>query len=102
MATSAPTPAADIEYLAQSFEREAAPLDAVRVDLRRDVEATRGRWEGLVAERFRNHTDGQHRQRQIALAHDRLMVVARQLRQAAASQAAARAPSSGTGGTAAP
>ncbi len=92
MATPAPTPATYIVELAQYLEREAGRLDAARVDLRRDVEGTRGRWEGLVAERFRNHTGGKYRQKHIDVAHDRLREVASQLRQAAASQKAGVAP----------
>jgi len=92
MATTAPTPATYIVELAQYLEREAGRLDAARMDLRRDVEATRGRWEGLVAERFRSHTGAKYRQKHIDLAHDRLREVASQLRQAAASQKSSVAP----------
>ena len=98
MATSAPAPATYIVELAQYLEREAGRLDAARVDLRRDVEATRGRWEGLVAERFRSHVDGKHRQRHIDLAHDRLREVTGQLRQAAARPGIGSGRKHGRGG----
>lgn len=91
MATTATTPADYIVELAQYLEREAGRLDAARVDLRRDVQSTFGRWEGAVAERFRQHTNGKHRQHHIDLAHDRLMNVANLLRQVAASQASGAA-----------
>jgi len=102
MADQPLSPVADIIELARGVEREAGRLDATRVKLRRDVEATRGRWEGLVAERFRSHTDGDHRQRHLDMAYDRLMMVARQLRSAAAGQASPPAGDPKTGGAVAP
>jgi len=100
MATTPVSPASEIVELALGLEREAGRLDATRMDLRRDVEATRGKWEGLVAERFRSHTGGEHRQHQLDIAHDRLIGVARQLRAAAAGQAPVADPK--TGGAVAP
>ncbi len=74
----------ELEELARVLDREAAHLDGVRVALRRAVEATRGSWEGLVADRFRGHDGAAHRQHHLAVAGDRLRQAARLSRLVAA------------------
>jgi len=79
-----------LEEMAQRLDREASRLRSVRLELRRDVEATRSHWEGRVAERFRNHTGPRYRQSHIDVAHDRLDAVAKMLRAAAREQGSRR------------
>lgn len=83
----------ELEELARVLDREAAHLDGVRTELRSAVQATAGRWEGLVADRFRGHEGAEHRQHHLAVASDRLRAAARLSRLAAAEKCAA--PSQG-------
>jgi len=76
----------ELDRLAGVLDQEAAHLDRVRDELRRSVEATHGRWEGRIADRFRGHTGPEHRQRHLAVARDRLRTAARLARLAADEQ----------------
>lgn len=76
----------ELDRLASVLTREADRLEAVREELRELVAQTRGEWEGLVADRFRAHTGGGHRQAHLALARDRLRRAARLAREAAEEQ----------------
>jgi len=78
--------------LAYVLNREAARLDAVRDELHQMVRASRGEWEGTVADRFRGHAGAEHRQRHLEVARDRLRHAARLVMEAASD-----APGSGGG-----
>ena len=69
--------------LAYALNREAARLDAVRDELHQMVRASRGEWEGTVADRFRGHAGAEHRQRHLEVARDRLRHAARLVMEAA-------------------
>lgn len=79
--------------LAYVLNREAARLDAVRDELHQMVRASRGEWEGTVADRFRGHAGAEHRQRHLEVARDRLRHAARLVMEAASD-----APGSPGGG----
>lgn len=89
-----PTSSEQLEEYARRLDEQAARLGAVRLELRRDVEATEAYWEGLVADRFRAHAGPEHRQNHIDLAQDRLAAVARLLRAAARDQQTRIGPAS--------
>jgi uncharacterized protein YukE len=89
----------ELAELADLLGREAERIDDVRERLRTQVAATHGRWEGLVADRFRGHAGANHRQHHLALARDRLRHAAKLARLVAQHR---RDQGSATGGVAAP
>ncbi|MFF5235005.1 hypothetical protein [Dactylosporangium sp. NPDC000521] len=95
------TPPHELDDLATALDRHAGELDRVRDELRQAVQDTRGGWEGLVADRFRAHLDGRHRQHHLAHAADRLRDTAR-LARLAADEQRDRLATAQTGGTPAP
>ena len=78
-----------LDELAERLEREAGRIEATRAGLAQDVEATRGAWEGRVAESFRRHTGRSYRQHHLEVAHDRLRRAAKLARAAAEENRAA-------------
>src|SRR4051794_7202083 len=95
------TPPQELDDLATALNRQAGELERVRDELRHTVQDSRGAWEGIVADRFRAHLDGEHRQRHLALAADRLRDTAR-LARLAADEQRDRLAAAPTGGTPAP
>lgn len=95
------TPPGELDDLATALDRRAGELERVREEIRHAVLDSRGAWEGLVADRFRAHLDGEHRQRHLALAVDRLRDAAR-LARLAADEQRDRLAAAQTGGTPAP
>lgn len=81
--------------LAYVLNREAARLDAVRDELHQMVRASRGEWEGTVADRFRGHAGAEHRQRHLEVARDRLRHAARLMMEAAQDKPPQDKPASG-------
>jgi hypothetical protein len=82
---AAKTSPQELIHLAYVLNREAARLDAVRDELHQLVRASRGEWEGLVADRFRGHAGAEHRQHHLEVARDRLRRAAKLLVQAASA-----------------
>jgi uncharacterized protein YukE len=82
----AATPPEELDDLAHAPERQAAELDRVHDEIRQAVRETHGAWQGLVADRFRAHLDGEHRQRHLAEASDRLRHAAHLARRTADRQ----------------
>ena len=99
---AAKTSPQELMQLAYVLNREAARLDAVRDELHQMVRATRGEWEGTVADRFRGHTGAEHRQRHLEVARDRLRHAARLVMDAANDAPPSGASGNSHGGAQAP
>lgn len=89
-----------LEELAGLLDREAGRLEHVLTQLRIQVAATHGCWEGRVADSFRNHLGHRHRQHHPGFSRDRLREAARLARLAAAENEAAAATENRTAATA--
>lgn len=77
-----------LNALADTLELQAGRIDATRVRLMQQVEATEATWQGKVADAFRRHAGARHRQHHLDVAHDKLRYAALLARSAAAENAA--------------